>query len=180
MRIPIREQLAGFLLFTSLLPLAVLAVATWINNHNFVTDITSNSLSLAASLKATQITSDLLLIQATCATIVTRILIQDAIKSYYKGDQSTQNWTAATRDIRGALRAGGYSSLVQIVIISRNATGASPRGLVRATLNRTSEPIELPTQYENGTNAILGDENDFGYPVVRTYLTCTAVAMFTS
>lgn len=112
MRIPIREQLAGFLLITSLVPLAVLAIATWINNHNFVTDITSNSLSLTASLKATQIASDLLLIQATCATIVTRILLQDALKSYYKGNQSDP-WERASRDMKGALRSGGYSSLLQ-------------------------------------------------------------------
>lgn len=113
MRIPIREQLAGFLLFTSLVPLAVLAIATWINNHQFVTEITANSLTLAASLKATQISSDLLLIQATCATIVTRILLQDAMKSYYLGNRSETNWTRAERDVRGALKSGGYSSLLQ-------------------------------------------------------------------
>lgn len=113
MRIPIREQLAGFLLVTSLVPLAVLAIATWINNHNFVTDITSSALELTASLKATQITSDLLLIQSTCATIVTRILLQDALKSFYKGNDSEANWARAERDVKSALRAGGYSSLLQ-------------------------------------------------------------------
>jgi osomolarity two-component system sensor histidine kinase SLN1 len=113
MRIPIREQLAGFLLITSLVPLAVLAIATWINNHNFVTGITSNSLELTASLKATQIASDLLLIQSTCATIVTRILLQDALRSFYRGNQSEVNWSRAQRDISGALRSGGYSSLLQ-------------------------------------------------------------------
>jgi osomolarity two-component system, sensor histidine kinase SLN1 len=113
MRIPIREQLAGFLLITSLVPLAVLAIATWINNHNFVTGITSNSLSLAASLKATQIASDLLLIQATCSTIVTRVLLQDALKTYYRGDKTPQNWADALPDVKGALRSGGFASLLQ-------------------------------------------------------------------
>lgn len=115
MRIPIREQLAGFLLITSLVPLAVLAIATWMNNHNFVTEITANALELTASLKATQIASDLLLIQSTCATIVTRILLQDALKSFYRGNQSEENWEAASRDVTGALRTGGYSSLLQYV-----------------------------------------------------------------
>jgi osomolarity two-component system, sensor histidine kinase SLN1 len=113
MRIPIREQLAGFLLVSSLVPLAVLAIATWINNHNFVTGITSNSLSLTASLKATQIASDLLLIQATCATIVTRVLLQDALKAFYKGNTTEANWTRAHNDVKGALRSGGFSSLLQ-------------------------------------------------------------------
>jgi osomolarity two-component system sensor histidine kinase SLN1 len=113
MRIPIREQLAGVVLLTSLVPLAVLAIATWVNNHNFVTGITSQSLQLAASLKATQIASDILLIQSTCATIVTRILLQEALKSYYKGNQSSSNWENASEDIRGALACGGFSSLLQ-------------------------------------------------------------------
>lgn len=159
MRIPIREQLAGFLLITSLVPLAVLAIATWMNNHSFVTDITGNALELTASLKATQVASDLLLIQSTCATIVTRILLQDAIKSFYRGNLSADNWAQAERDVSGALRTGGYSSLLQyvyivnpggasgyykkvfefeltwrrIVIFSRNATGAATRGLLSVT-----------------------------------------------
>jgi osomolarity two-component system sensor histidine kinase SLN1 len=113
MRIPIREQLAGVVLLTSSVPLAVLAIATWVNNHNFVTGITSQSLQLAASLKATQIASDILLIQSTCATIVTRILLQGALKSYYKGNQSSSNWDNAAQDVRGALASGGFSSLLQ-------------------------------------------------------------------
>ena len=123
MRIAIREQLAIFLLITSLVPLAVLAIATWINNHNFVTDITSNSLSLAASLKASQIASDLLLIQATCSTIVTRILLQDALKSYYKGNTSEENWAGALPDVRGALRSGGFASLLQYVFEDMFSSG---------------------------------------------------------
>jgi osomolarity two-component system sensor histidine kinase SLN1 len=82
MRIGIREQLAAVVLLTSLIPLAILAIATWVNNHNFVVGITSQSLALTASLKAAQIASDLLLIQSTCATIVTRILLQEAIKNF--------------------------------------------------------------------------------------------------
>ena len=51
MRIGIREQLAAVVLVTALLPLAVLAIAVWINNHNLVVNVTSQELSLTASLK---------------------------------------------------------------------------------------------------------------------------------
>ncbi len=51
MRIGIREQLAVVLLVTALLPLAVLAVVVWINNYNFVVNVTSQELTLTASLK---------------------------------------------------------------------------------------------------------------------------------
>jgi osomolarity two-component system sensor histidine kinase SLN1 len=39
MRIPIREQLGVLVLLASTIGLAVLAIATWLTNHNFVLDI---------------------------------------------------------------------------------------------------------------------------------------------
>jgi osomolarity two-component system sensor histidine kinase SLN1 len=93
MRIGIREQFAAVVLVTALVPLMVLAIATWINNHDFVTGVTADQLSLTASLKAAQIASDLLLIQSTCKTITTRVLIQNALRNFYRGNQSTTNWT---------------------------------------------------------------------------------------
>lgn len=162
MRIGIREQLAFVVLLTSLIPLAILAITTWVNNHNFVVDITSKSLSLTASLKAAQIASDLLLIQSTCSTIVTRILLQDALKSFYRGDQSTMNWTAAYNDVTGALASGGLSALLQVTIFSKNATG-NAYGLLNATANLGTQDIALPVTYPNGSQVMLGD-GDLGYP----------------
>ncbi|KAH7356913.1 histidine kinase-group VI protein [Rhexocercosporidium sp. MPI-PUGE-AT-0058] len=168
MRIGIREQLGAVILLTSLVPLAVLSIAVWINNKNFVVNITSQELSLTASLKASQIASDLLLIQSTCATITTRILLNQALKAYYKGNQTTTNFTAALADVSTALDSGGFSSLLQIIIFSRNSTiGGSGRenasmGLVKATAPNAS--IQLPYQYPNLTYAMLGDDSDQGYP----------------
>lgn len=163
MRIGIREQLAGLVLLCSLVPLAVLAITTWVNNHNFVVDITSRSLTLTASLKAAQIASDLLLIQATCSTIVTRILLQNALKTFYKGNQTLQNWTAAQNDVAGGLASGGLSALLQVTIFSRNQTGNSA-GLLNATADFGGlGGILLPNTYNNGTQVRLGDPG-LGYP----------------
>ena len=41
MRIPIREQLGCLVLLASMIGLAVVAVATWVTNHNFVLSIRS-------------------------------------------------------------------------------------------------------------------------------------------
>ena len=131
------------------------------NNRNFVVNVTSAQLSLTASLKASQIASDLLLLQSTTSTIVTRILLQDALKSYYHGNQSVDNWAAAAVDVRGALASGGFSSLLQAIVFSRNATGNSTL-LIRETANAPG--ISLPSQYQNGSHAMLGDDTDLGYP----------------
>jgi osomolarity two-component system sensor histidine kinase SLN1 len=160
MRIGIREQLGAVVLITALVPLAVLAIATWINNHNFVVNITSQSLTLTASLKAAQVASDLLLIQATCATIVTRILLQDAIRAFYRGNGTANNWTVASDDISSALASGGLSALLQVTVFSRNQTG-DPYGILNATA--VAANIGLPYQYPNGTQVMLGDPG-LGYP----------------
>lgn len=162
MRVGIREQLASVVLLTSLMPLAILAIATWVNNHNFVVDITSKSLTLTASLKAAQIASDILLIQSTCATIVTRILMQNALKSFYRGNQTNVNWSAAVNDVTGALASGGQAALLQVIIFSKNATG-NPSGLLNATAGLGTSGIALPSTYPNGSRVMLGDEG-LGYP----------------
>jgi len=121
MRIGIREQLAAAVLLCSILPLVILSVAVWINNHSFVVAVTGNELTLTASLKAAEIASDLVLIQSTCSTIVTRILLQQTLVSFYK-DQTT-NFSSALDDVKGALLSGGFSSLLQTEVFSRNGTG---------------------------------------------------------
>lgn len=160
MRVGIREQLAVVVLLSALIPLMVLSIAVWVNSFAFITGVTNAELTLTASLKASQIASDLLLIQSTCATIVTRILLQNQLKAYYK-DNSTVTWESATNDVRGALASGGYSSLLQTVIFSRNSTGPKS-GLLKVTGNITG--ITLAATYPNGTHAMLGDDNDLGYP----------------
>lgn len=92
---------------------------------------------------------------------MTRILLQDAIKSFYDGNTSADNWAAAVRDVNGALASGGFSSLVQTIVYSRNITGNST-GLVRATAY--TRGIQLPETYANGSYAMLGDTGDLGYP----------------
>ncbi|CAL3972714.1 unnamed protein product [Diplocarpon coronariae] len=169
MRVGIREQLGAVILLTSLVPLAVLSIAVWINNKDFVVNITSQDLSLTASLKASQIASNLALIQATCATIVSRIVLNSALKSYYRGDDVPTNWTSSLSDIGTALDSGGYSSLLQITVFSRNSTTGengsenSSNVLLRATAPNTG--IVLTTKYSNGSNAMLGDDSDLGYPM---------------
>lgn len=126
-------------------------------------EITSKALALAASLKAAQIASDLLLIQSTCATIVTRILLQNAIKTFYQGNTTDTNWTAAISDVGGALASGGLSNLLQVTIFSRNQTG-NPYGILNVTASLGSQNITLPATYDNGSHIILGDPG-LGYPV---------------
>ena len=162
MKVGIREQLAVVVLLASLVPLAVLAIATWVNNYNFVASIKSQGLTLTASLKAAQISADLNLIQNTCATIVTRILFQDAVKSFYFGNENTTsfNWTTASQDLLGGLSSGGFVALLQVKVFSKNETG-NAQGILNVT---TEAPgITLPYKYPNGSYYVLGDAG-LGYP----------------
>jgi len=106
-------------------------------------------LTLTASLKAAQVNSELQLLQSTCSTIVTRILIQSALQRFYLGNTTDSNWVRAISDIQSALASGGYSSLLQVIVYPRNETG-NVYGLLNIT-DTTVEPIALPYNYSNGT-----------------------------
>ncbi|ESZ91107.1 histidine kinase-group VI protein [Sclerotinia borealis F-4128] len=157
MRVGIRVQLGLVVLVASLVPLIVLALATWYNNYNFTVNVKENALSLTASLKAASVASDLLLIRATCSTIVTRILIQQAIRNLYKGEP---DWADAKEDVQSALASGGLSALLQVKIFSRNETG-SVNGILNVTANASG--IEMPYDNLNNQPTFLGDA-DQGYP----------------
>lgn len=120
----------------------------------------SSGLALTASLKATRIASEVQLIQTTCSTISTRILIQAALQSFYQGNITDQNWDDARRDFQSALGSGG-GNLYQVKVFSRNTTGPAA-GLFNATGNTTPQ-IELPYETSDGIKPLLGAA-DGGFP----------------
>lgn len=135
----------------------------------------SQGLTLTASLKAAQVASDLQLIESTCATIVTRVLIQQALRTYYTGNTTGDDWLTARNDVASALSSGGYSNLLQVIIYPRNETG-NERGLLNVTASTLAEPIVLPYTYPNGTSVHLGDP-DAGYPA-KLYPNLTYISRY--
>lgn len=160
LRVAIREQLAFLVTFVVLLGLAVVSIPTWIFVNNFVVGVESDSLALTASLKATRIASEIELVSTTCGTIVTRILIQQALTNFYQGNTSESNWVETSTDMQSALGSGG-GNLFQAKIYSRNSTG-NPAGLYNVT-GSTSPVIQLPYTNPDGSAAYLGDQEG-GYP----------------
>ena len=159
MRVAIREQLALFVLVAVLVALTVVAVPTWLYVNDHIASNLRRGLSLTASLKASRITSQLELIQTSCYTISSRLLIQDALQSYY--DTGDAEWNGASIDLTSALSVGANTGLLQARIFPRNTTGPE-----RALLNVTSlnaEPIVLPYAAPNGSEVRLGDP-EYGYP----------------
>lgn len=160
LRVAIREQLAFLVTFAVLLGLAVVSVPTWIFVNSFVVGVESDSLSLAASLKATRIASEIELVQTTCGTIATRILIQTALTNFYQGNTSASNWDETYSDLQSGLSSAG-GGLFQARIYSRNTTG-SAAGLYNTT-GTTTPIIKLPYTNPDGSAAYLGDQEG-GYP----------------
>ncbi|KAI0016514.1 hypothetical protein F4780DRAFT_673888 [Xylariomycetidae sp. FL0641] len=161
MRIAIREQLAALVLLAVLVALAVVSIPTWVYVNSFVQNVEENSLTLTASLKAAQVASQIELIQTICNTITTRLLLQDALESFYHGNESESNWTEATKDIQSGLNSGGASNLLQARLYSRNTTGDS-LPLLSVTGSNISK-ILLPYKAPNGSDVDLSD-TALGYP----------------
>ncbi|OQD79779.1 hypothetical protein PENANT_c044G06868 [Penicillium antarcticum] len=161
MRIPISVQLGLLVLLTAVLGVAVLAIATWFTTYEFVVGVQSQSLELVATIKASQIASNLDLLETTCKIISTRILIQSALKRYYAGNHTDANWVNSIADVQSALGSRGYLSLYQAIIYSKNGEGGN-----ETLLNVTSETvpdITLPYTYPNGSSVMLGNDG-IGYP----------------
>ncbi|KAK3168447.1 hypothetical protein OEA41_004895 [Lepraria neglecta] len=167
MRIGIREQLGLLVLLTTLVALAVVAVATWVNNYNFVIGIRTSGLTLTASLYANQLNSNLRLLQSSVVAISTRIALQSALQRYNQGNDTNANWVRATTDMQSAL-SGGLSAdmLLEAQVVSKNGTGVmGPYSLLNVTSPDIMGKIPLPSDLNaNDTPVYLGD-NGTGYPV---------------
>ncbi|KAF3008148.1 Histidine kinase [Neopestalotiopsis sp. 37M] len=163
MRIAIREQLAALVLLAVLVSLAILSIPTWVFVNRFVTNVETNALSLAASLKASSVAAELELLQTTTRTISTRILIQNAFRTFYLGNDTEDNWASASNDLQSALNAvsGGSTNLLQVKLYSRNTTG-NVNGLFNLT-GQDLGSILLPYGDPDGSPIYLGDTN-YGYP----------------
>ena len=171
MRIPIREQLALLILLASLISLAVVAIATWISNHHFVLSIRASRLALIASLKASQLTSNLNVMQTSVGLVSTRIVVQNALMLYNTdGNNTAELWLAPHFDMESALRGTGLSGgelLLQTMIFPKNASGpAGYTGLLNTTSSTLSGQIKLPYRCPDGSQAFLGSPDcaGLGYP----------------
>ncbi|KAF2661971.1 hypothetical protein K491DRAFT_700663 [Lophiostoma macrostomum CBS 122681] len=172
MRIPIREQLGCLVLLASLIGLAVVAIATWVTNHNFVLDIRSTRLSLTASLKSAQLSSNLLVMQTTVKGTATRIAIQSALQRYYGGNNTVENWGRTLDDLSAVFQGGAGTQGFLTVQAQIYPTNTSDFSLVNSTAEQL-EPVVLPYLTPNGSNATLGDPQ-YGfipelYPRFQTY-----------
>ncbi len=75
------------------------------------------------------------------------------------------NWDAAVSDLQSALASGGYSSLLQTIIFSRNGTVGLDNSTALLRVTAQTPGIILPFTYANGTNTILGaDNSSLTYP----------------
>ncbi|KAK5109911.1 hypothetical protein LTR62_006400 [Meristemomyces frigidus] len=171
MRISIRAQLGLLILLSSLIGLAVVSVATWISNHNFVLGIRSSRLSLTAALKAAQLASNLNLMQTSSNFVATRILIQDALQRYNDGNNSASNWVHAQSDMSDAVSGGssvGQSLLLQSLVFPRDASQGQTYSVLNTSSTSMNNTIRLPYDCPDGTPVYLGDGNcgalNLGYP----------------
>lgn len=160
LHLPIREQLICLVLLLVLCALCIVTLPTWKFVDDFVRQVESNGLTLTASLKASGITAELALIQTSCLTISSRVLIQAAFQDFYRTGKA--DWQDVASDVGSALSVADSTGLLQAKFYSRNETGASPDGLLRVT--GTSIPdITLPYAAPNGSVVKLGDPV-YGYP----------------
>ena len=116
---------------------------------------------------ASQLYSNLFLLQNAVTASSTRVLLQNALQRYNQGNNTDANWARAVQDIQAGVGGGGLlSSLVQARVVSKNGTGVGgPYGLINVTAIY-DVPVLLPEAHANGSQVHLGDPDDdgLGYP----------------
>jgi len=158
MRIPIREQLGCLVLLASLIGLAVIAIATWITNHNFVLEIRATRLSLTASLKAAQLSSNLALMQILVQQAANRLSPQSALQRYYSGNVTSENWQRPGEDF-DAIFSGNVKTgvAIQARIYAYNSSA-------QVLFSRTAKTVAntvLPYKTQSGDTVTLADPDGF-------------------
>ncbi|KAI9720304.1 MAG: Histidine kinase [Chrysothrix sp. TS-e1954] len=136
MRIPIRVQLAFLIIFGCGVALAVIAIATWITNYNFVLQIRSSRLALSVTLRSAQLSSNLALLQSYATSLTSRVRLQAALKAYNANDDDPATWTGVEQDLDNVLSSSNiYVYGVQVTIYPR---GASDQGQQRVLYNSSA------------------------------------------
>ncbi|KAH7080028.1 hypothetical protein BKA63DRAFT_436794 [Paraphoma chrysanthemicola] len=170
MRIPIREQLGCLVLLASMIGLAVVAIATWVTNHSFVLSIRSTRLTLTATLKAAQLSSNLSLMQILALQAANRLSPQSALDRYYNGNLSDSNWSRTQEDYDAIFSGDAQTRVViQAKIYPASTTDFS-------IFNRTAHTVTdvvLPYLRPDGRNATLGDPQYGFVPELYPKLTIT-------
>lgn len=167
MKISLRQQLALLLVLSGAIGLAVLAIATWVVNHDFVLSVSSSRLEITASLKAAQVAYNLELMQIAATFIAARLSIQEALVRYNNGtDTSAENWEMAAFNLQDTLRNAGLIStalILQCQVFATNSSGPNGTDSVMSVTGSGFESVTLPWLDENGEPSYLG-EPDSGYP----------------
>ncbi|KAF1939030.1 putative histidine kinase HHK5p [Clathrospora elynae] len=159
MRIPIREQLGCLVLLASMIGLAVIAVATWITNHSFVLDIRSTRLTLTASLKSAQLSSNLALMQILVQQAANRLSPQTALGRYYAGNITDSLWSRTGEDFDAVFSGDAKTRVaIQAQIYAYNSSDSS---IFSRTASSMADVV-LPYQKPDGQNATLGDP-EYGF-----------------
>jgi len=84
--------------------------------------------------------------------------------STLQGNNTESNWVLTKADLQSVLFGSNSALLLQTVIFANNASSdGSGRLEVLVNVTGSTENIELPYAYPNGTNCVLGDPG-LGYP----------------
>jgi osomolarity two-component system sensor histidine kinase SLN1 len=144
-----------------------------------------SGLSLTASLKATQLSSTLLLYESQVKSTSTRLLVQSALQryaqgnnpnfsvasvcghllitSFLSGNNTDSNWSRTKTDLESALGTGDILVQSSIFPATSNDSTTFLPSLVNVTSPNVVGMIALPFTSANGSSIYLGDVG-LGYP----------------
>ncbi|KAF2155296.1 hypothetical protein K461DRAFT_285291 [Myriangium duriaei CBS 260.36] len=168
MRIPIREQLSLLLLLSSAIGLCVIAVGSYVTTTKYVYAARKTRLAMSASLKASQLSSSLALMQNSVQFTASRVIVQQELSNY--NNNGTADFSGAVPDMAAAIGgpasggAVGSNLLLQSQIFAAKGDGpAGSTSLINTTNPDILGKVKLPYTHPNGSAVYLGDSG-LGFP----------------
>ncbi|KAJ4982752.1 osomolarity two-component sensor histidine kinase sln1 [Stagonosporopsis vannaccii] len=155
-RITISVQLGCLVFLATSIGLAIVALATWYTNHQFVKDVRSDALMLSASLKSAQVSSTLLLMQTLARQAALRRSPQAALASYYENDNSADQWNRTAEDY-DAMFSGNENS--SIAVQARIYHKEGPDRILFSQTASDMLNLSLPYRKPDGKPALMGDHS---------------------
>ena len=132
-------------MLSGLIAIAVVSIACWITVHNFVLTLRGNRLTQVATLKASQLTLALQMMDGTVKALASRTWLRNSMLSRANGTATPQLWNTTTQNLQTAISGGQSEGLaIQAALFPVDPQpGEANRPIVNATDPDAQVPNDL-------------------------------------
>ena len=142
MRLSIRTQLGVLFMLSGLVAIAVISIACWVKVHNFVLNLRGQRLAQIATLKSTQLSLSLQIMDDTVKAITSRQWLRNALLQQVNGTATEQALNSTAQSLQDAIDGPSQQNLaIQAALWSASGNHSNP---MQPLIDSTNPTIQNP------------------------------------